>query len=93
MRPTTILAIMAIFAALVAAVVAALSRHKKAGAGDIKLIGEIATVEVPLAPEGTIIVSGELWRAKSYNGSVVSSHAQVRVVGFKDFLALVERCD
>ncbi|HEY2974229.1 MAG TPA: NfeD family protein [Pyrinomonadaceae bacterium] len=93
MRLTTILAIMAIFAALVAAVVAALSRHKKAGAGDIKLIGQIATVEAPLAPEGTIIVHGELWRAKSDNGSVVLSHAQVRVVGFKDFLALVERCD
>jgi len=84
---------MAVFTALVAAVVAALSRHKKAGSGDIKLIGEIATVETRLAPEGTVIVRGELWRARSNDGSVISSHARVRVVGFKDFLALVEVCD
>lgn len=93
MRPTTVLAIIAIFTALVAAVVAALSRHKKAGSGDIKLIGEIATVETRLAPEGTVIVRGELWRARSNDGSVISSQARVRVVGFKDFLALVEVCD
>ena len=84
---------MAIFTALVAAVVAALSRHKKAGSGDIKLIGEIATVETRLAPEGTVIVRGELWRARSNDGSVIPSHARVRVVGFEDFLALVEVCD
>ncbi len=84
---------MAIFTALVAAVVAALSRHKKAGSGDIKLIGEIATVDTPLAPEGTVIVRGELWRARSDDGSLISSRARVRVVGFEDFLALVEVCD
>jgi membrane-bound serine protease (ClpP class) len=93
MRATTILAIMAIFIALVAAVVAALSRHKKAGSRDIKLIGEIGTVETRLAPEGTIVVRGELWRARASDGSVISSHARVRVVGFEDFLALVEVCD
>lgn len=84
---------MAIFTALVAAVVAALSRHKKAGAGEIKLVGEIAMVETSLAPEGTVIVRGELWRARSNDGSIISPRARVRVVGFKDFLALVEVCD
>ena len=84
---------MAIFAALVAAAVVALWRHKKEGARDIKLIGEIAIVETPLAPEGTIIVSGELWHARSNDGSLISSRARVRVVGFKDFLALVEVAD
>lgn len=93
MRPITILAIIALLAAVVAIVVAALSRHKKAGTGDVKLIGEIATVETRLAPEGTVIVRGELWRARSSDGNVILPHARVRVVGFKDLLALVELCD
>ena len=93
MRPTTVLAIIAIFTALVAAVVIALSRHKKAASGDIKLIGEMATVETCLEPEGTVIVRGELWPARSNDGSAISPNARVRVVGFRDFLALVEVCD
>ena len=93
MRPTTVIAVVAIFTLLVAVVVAALSRHKKAGGGDIKLIGEIATVDIRLDPEGTVIVCGELWRARSNDGGVISSRARVRVVGFKDHLALVEVCD
>lgn len=83
---------MAICTALVAGVVAALSRHKKTGSGDIQLIGEIAMVETRLAPEGTVIVHGELWRARSNDGTVISANARVRVVGFEDFLALVEVC-
>ena len=93
MRPITVLTVMAIVTALLAAVMAALSRHKKAGSGDVKLIGEMATVESRLAPEGTVIVRGELWCARSSDGSVISSQTRVRVVGFKDFLALVEVCD
>jgi membrane-bound serine protease (ClpP class) len=93
MRPIVILAIIALLTAVVAIVVAALSRHKKAGTGNVKLIGEIATVETHLAPEGTVIVRGELWRARSSDGNVILSHARVRVVGFKDLLALVELCD
>ncbi len=93
MRLTSVLVIMAIFIAFVATLAAALSRHKKAGAGDVKLVGEFATVETTLAPEGTIIVSGELWRARSGDGGVISSEARVRIVGFKDLLAVVEICD
>jgi membrane-bound ClpP family serine protease len=78
---------------LAAIVIVALWRHKKAAAGDIKLIGEIATVEAPLTPEGTVIVGGELWPARSHDGRVILSQARVRVVGFKDFFVLVEACD
>ena len=88
-----VLLIVAVFSVLAAIVVVALSRHKKAAAGDVKLIGEIATVETPLTPEGTVIVSGELWPARSHDGRVISSKARVRVVGFKDFFVLVEACD
>ena len=93
MRPTTVLVIIAILTALVGAGLAALSRHKKASSQDLKLIGEIATVDSNLEPEGTVIVRGELWRARSNDGRVISAHARVRVVGFEDFLALVEVCD
>jgi membrane-bound ClpP family serine protease len=93
MRPTTVIAIIATFTLLVAVAVAALARHKKAGGGDIKLIGEIGAVDIKLDPEGTVIVCGELWRAKSSDGGVISSRTRVRVVGFKDHLALVEVCD
>jgi membrane-bound ClpP family serine protease len=93
MRPTTVIVIVASFSLLVAALVAVLSRHKKAGAGDIKLIGEIATVETRLEPEGTIVVCGELWRARSNDGGIISPRARVRVVGHENHLALVEVCD
>jgi len=93
MRLTTVIVIVASFSLLIAVVVVALSRHKKTGARDIKLIGEFATVETRLDPEGTVIVGGELWRARSNDGSIISPRARVRVVGFKNHLALVEVCD
>ncbi len=82
-----------LFIALVAGALMVLSRHKKAGKEEIKLIGELATVEAQLFPEGTIIVHGELWRARSRDRVAISSHVRVRVVGFEDQLALVEVCD
>jgi membrane-bound ClpP family serine protease len=80
-------------AALATLVVIALYIHKKAGAGDIRLVGEVAQVETKLDPEGTVIVGGELWRARSNNGVHISARAKVRVVGFEGHLALVELCD
>lgn len=74
-------------------VVVALYLHKKAGAGDIKLIGELAQVDTKLDPEGTVIVCGDLWRARSKDGAHISARAQVRVVGFEGHLVLVEVCD
>ena len=77
-------------AALATLVVIALYLHKRAGVGDIKLIGELARVDTKLDPEGTVIVCGELWRARSKDGTSITTHTQVRVVGFEDHLALVE---
>ena len=80
-----------LFVALCAlGLVVALYQHKRRSAGDLKLIGEIAQVEAALAPEGTVIVDGELWRAKSKNGAHISAGARVRVIGFEGHLALVE---
>jgi membrane-bound serine protease (ClpP class) len=80
-------------AALAALLVVALYLHKRAGVGDIKLIGELARVDTKLDPDGTVIVCGELWRARSKDGSYISTRARVRVVGFEDHLVLVEVCD
>jgi len=93
MQSTLVIATIALFTSVIMIVVAALSRHKKAGTGDIKLIGELAQVDSRLDPEGTVIVSGELWRARSYSGNAIPPRTCVRVVGFKDYLALVEVCD
>jgi membrane-bound serine protease (ClpP class) len=90
MRLTFIMAIVALLATLIVIVVFALSRHKRAGTGDIKLVGEIAHVDTKLEPEGTVLVRGELWRARSKDGSSISSHARVRIIGFQDHLVLVE---
>lgn len=93
MKLITLIAILATLAALALVVVVALYRHKKAGAGDIKLVGEHATVDTKLDPVGTVIVCGELWRARSNDASVIPAHARVRVIGFEGHLALVEVCD
>jgi membrane-bound ClpP family serine protease len=88
-----LVAILVVAAAVATAIVIALYVHKRKRAGDIKLIGEIARVDTKLDPEGTVIVCGELWRAKSKTGALISTRARVRVVAFDDHLALVELCD
>ena len=80
-------------AALATVVVVALYLHKRASGGDIRLIGELARVDTELDPEGTVIVCGELWRARSQDGVQIATRRQVRVVGFEGHLALVEVWD
>jgi membrane-bound ClpP family serine protease len=60
-----------------------LSRHKKAGAGDVDLLGAMAVVETTLDPEGSVLVRGELWRARlARTTSIrVERGQRVRVVG------------
>jgi membrane-bound serine protease (ClpP class) len=87
------ISIVSVLALVVAALIAALSHHKKAGTGVIKLMGETGWVDTQLDPEGTVLVHGELWRAKSSDGSVILSHASVRIVGFQDHLVLVRVCE
>lgn len=93
MKLVLLIAILATVAVLAVVVVVALYQHKKASVGDLNLLGEIAHVDIELDPEGTVIVGGELWRAKSNDGAFISSRARVQVVGFEDHLVLVEVCD
>jgi len=93
MKLLLLITILVAAAGFAAALVIALYVHKRRGAGDIKLIGELGHVDTNLDPEGTVIVGGELWRAKSNTGSIISARSRVRVVAFVDHLALVEPCD
>jgi membrane-bound serine protease (ClpP class) len=73
-------------------VLAAISRHKKSGTGEVQLIGSRAQVDSPLTPEGTVLIKGELWRARSSDGSMIASRATVQVIGLSGHLVVVNRC-
>ena len=88
-----VIAICTTLATLVAGAIAALSLHKKISSADIKLLGETARVDTKLDPDGTVLVSGELWRAKSINDAIIPPRAHVKVVGFQDHMMLVKTCN
>ncbi len=90
MKLLLLIAILLSIAVAATLVVITLYAHKKAGMGAVKLIGEIGYVDTALAPVGTVIVSGEMWRARSRDGAAVRERARVRVVAFADQLAVVE---
>jgi membrane-bound serine protease (ClpP class) len=72
-------------------VLTVMSRHKKSATGEIRLIGSKARVDSALVPEGTVLIHGELWRARSTDRSHIAPDATVRVVGLSGHLLLVER--
>jgi membrane-bound serine protease (ClpP class) len=73
-----------------ALIVFALSRHKKAGVGELNLMGARALVETTLEPEGSVLVRGELWRAYSSTGARIERGQAVYVVGANQYLLEVE---
>lgn len=56
--------------------------------GQEELIGEIGVVRRPLQPAGLVAVHGELWQARSNDGSIATGE-QVRVEAIGDDLVLV----
>jgi membrane-bound ClpP family serine protease len=76
-----------------AAVLAAVSRHKKSGTSEVKLIGAKGYVETTLAPHGTVLIQGELWRACSNDANAIETGSKVSVVGIRDHLLLVSLRD
>jgi membrane-bound ClpP family serine protease len=72
--------------------VVALALRKRFGNSDPQLIGESASVETSLAPNGNVIVNGELWPALSKNGEVIPAQSRVRIVAIQDLSLLVETC-
>ena len=46
-------------------------------------------VDTPLSPNGSVLIEGDLWMARSADGLGIPTRAQVMVVGFEDHLLLV----
>ena len=79
-------------ATLLAAVAGiSLWKHKKSGTGKIRLVGATALVESELSPEGAVLIDGELWRARSLDGTTIPVNQQVEVAGLEGHLVLVKR--
>ncbi|MEJ7617973.1 MAG: NfeD family protein [Pyrinomonadaceae bacterium] len=62
----------AVLTVTILAIIAILSRHHKQSVRDLKLIGSRAVVATPLSPEGSVIVRGELWPARSRSGQSIT---------------------
>ena len=86
------LLILAAPAAALLAYVAHASRQKqKSSRLPLKLVGRVASVESPLAPEGFVLLDGELWRARVRGvDGVGRGCGNVRVVGARDCVLVVE---
>ena len=68
-----------------------MSRHRKAGASGLRTMGMNARVETILNPEGSIILDGELMRARANQGGhPIEPGVIVRVVGASGHLLVVE---
>ncbi|MDT7602321.1 MAG: NfeD-like C-terminal, partner-binding [Acidobacteriota bacterium] len=67
-------------------------RHKKSAQTTLEMIGRVATVERDLAPEGAVLVGGELMPARSLTGETIlrANCARVRVVGARGHCLEVE---
>jgi membrane-bound ClpP family serine protease len=83
-------AILASFALIAVAIVIALYRHKKRSTGEIRLIGELCRVNTSLTPDGTVMVQGELWPARSIDGTFIAPPDLACIVGTQDHLLLVK---
>ena len=85
-----VLAIVLFSGLVVLLLIVAASRHKKAATDEIKLVGAIGLVETTLEPEGSVMISGELWRARSRANGKVERGQRVRVIGASGHLVEVE---
>ena len=75
--------------------IAAASRHQKRAVRAPHLIGSMARVESDLRPEGSVIVGGELWRARLMHleDDALRRGSSVRVVRASGHLLEVEPAD
>ena len=79
-----------LFLFVIAAGVRALTRRQLLGPSG--LVGRVGTAKERLAPEGQVLVQGEIWRAV-VEGDAVDAGAQVRVVAVEGLTLKVARAD
>ncbi|OAI41978.1 hypothetical protein AYO38_03360 [bacterium SCGC AG-212-C10] len=65
-------------------------KHVSAAMGTAALIGKVAVVRSPLAPEGYVFVQGERWRALVDRGSAKEGD-RVRIIGAEGFRLRVRK--
>ncbi len=58
--------------------------------GEKEFAGKVAVVSEDLDPEGYIKIQGELWRAKSADGSTIKKNTNVQIAERKELLVIVE---
>ncbi len=85
---SVVLLVLLILASLVLLITLRSHLHKKYPTSD-SLISSHGTVDAPLAPEGSVIIDGELWMARSANGSTIPARTKIKVIGFEDHLLMV----
>ena len=66
-------------------------KHKKSARGPIQLLGATAYAQTELDPEGAVLIAGELWRARSFDGTTIAANERVEVVQVQGHLLLVKR--
>ena len=88
----SLLIVLITVALLLGVFVVALALRKRFGNSDLQLIGEPGRTETSLAPNGSVIVNGELWPARSTSGEVIPAQSRVRIVALEDLSLLVETC-
>lgn len=64
------------------------ARRRPPATGAEELVGSLGVVREPLAPEGYVLVHGELWRARTVSGEELPAGASVKVERLADGLLL-----
>jgi len=68
------------------------AQYRKVTTGAQGMIGEVGVARTALAPEGTVLVEGELWKARVTEGSIELGQ-KVRVVAMDGFELTVEKVE
>ena len=66
-----------------------LRRRGRLGAED--LVGRVGRAATPLRPTGQVKIDGELWSARSTDGSSIARHEEIEVVTIRGNTVLVSR--
>ena len=88
---TYLLLAIGFLALLIIVSVISLWKHKKAGIGRIQLLGAAGVVHTDLDPEGAVLIAGELWSARSIDGTTIPAQQPIEVVRVEGLLLLVKR--
>ena len=93
MKLILLIVILGSCALIALAVVVVLYHHKNKISKSTLMPGEKCRVISSLSPEGSVMINGELWRARSVDGKSIPSDSLVQIVGSADHLLLVDSLD